>query len=247
MWEKAKELVKKPVFWIALAGVGLFIYIRSKAASAQPSPAAGPAPMFGGGGGGGTDTGVSGGTSIQDQLAQQDLAAEQQRLSQEGALFNFDLQQKQRMSDILAPLQTAWANLQEAGLQNITDIATTGKLKSGKGVIPTSCQHGNVVLDPSTGLPTCRVPEGGGFKPFQQIGKIFQAGLQGVQQAVPGLVQGYLGQQVGFYNPPGQSMAQQTGQGQSQRQPVQTSSSPPVTGIGGGQFQVPSSLFPGIT
>src|SRR6185369_2388826 len=113
MGEKLKELLKKPIFWIAIAGVALFAIIRSRASSARSADdGAAPAPFMGGGGGSGAP--VSGGTSIQDQLAQQDLAGLQQQLAQQGALFNFDLQQKQRMADLMMPLQQAWEKTQEA-------------------------------------------------------------------------------------------------------------------------------------
>lgn len=204
MGEKIKALLKKPVFWIIIAAVSLFAIVRSRMSQSQPQEQ-GQAPAFQGGGGGGGYTGAPTGTSIEDQLTQQDIASAAERLREQTALFNLDLSQKQRMADLLGPVQQAWANTQEA-IQN--------QLFSQAKVAKSQCPVGDAHVDPSTGQMYCRTPTGGGFRPFKQIGGIIQGVLQGVQNAAPGITQAYLGQQIGFY---GASLRQQAGEGQSQR------------------------------
>ncbi len=215
MGGKLKEFFKRPIVWIVIAGAGVayLIYSRAQAAGGAPAPSGGGMPYQGGGGGGGTtDTGAVTSNPIQDQIDQIGLQQAQETLRQSAALFNFNLQEKQNQAGIMDSVAQAWANLQSSGFKNVQNIADTGQLKSGKGVIPTSCQHGDVVLDPMTGLPTCRTPEGGGFKPFQSVGSIFQGALQGVANIAPNIAQGWLAGVVGM-----PQLAGSAGTGQSQR------------------------------
>lgn len=236
MGEKLKALLKKPVFWIAIGGVALFAIIRGRMQSqAQQSPSAVPQAFTGGGGGGGTDTGFQGGTNVQDQLAQQDIANQQERLRQGAALFNFDLQQKQKMADLFSPLQQAWEKTQEALQGNQTLLA--GKIASQIGATHAQCAHGDAKIDPATGQLYCRTNESGGSI-FQRIGQginnVVSGAFQGAANAAPGIVQGYLGQQIGSY---GSFLKQQTGQGQTQRQPQQQAGArSDYSGMLGGQF-----------
>jgi hypothetical protein len=194
MAEKMKGLLKKPIFWVAIAAVAIFAVWRGRASRAAGAPQ-GQAPAFAGGGGGfggGAGAPVSGGQGIMDRLAELDLQSEQQKLSRQKFIDELAGKEETRRFNLLGPAEAARAALDVA--RSTADTATerfnatiTGKQEKQLEKTGLSCP-GNASLrlmpDGQGGFSwQCREKTSGGVPGY--ISRIVGGVLRGVQTASP--------------------------------------------------------------